>query len=65
MTRLSLLVVGAAILTVGCGSSSPTEPSGSSTTIFTVPLSSANEVPAITNADAGSTGTAVVTLRVT
>jgi hypothetical protein len=64
MTRLSLLVLGAAILTVGCGSS-PTDPSGGSTTTFTVPLSSANEVPAITNADAGSGGTAVITLSVT
>ena len=65
MKRLSLLVVGVTILTVGCGSSSPTDPSGASTTTFTVPLSSANEVPAITNADAGSTGTAVIALTVT
>lgn len=63
MKRLSLLVLGAALVAVGCGS--PTDPSGASTTTFTVPLSSANEVPAITNADAGSTGTAVVTLSVT
>ena len=65
MKRLSLLLVGATISLVGCGSSSPTGPSESSTTTFTVPLSSANEVPAITNADAGSTGTAIVTLSVT
>jgi hypothetical protein len=68
MNRLSLLVVGLTILAVGCGdSSSPTAPSQGTTTTstFTVPLSSANEVPAITNADAGSTGTATIALTVT
>jgi len=68
MNRLSLLVVGLSILAVGCGdSSSPTAPSQGTTTTstFTVPLSSANEVPAITNADAGSTGTATIALTVT
>jgi len=68
MNRLSLLVVGLTILAVGCGdSSSPTTPSQGTTTTstFTVPLSFANEVPAITNADAGSTGTATIALTVT
>lgn len=68
MNRLSLLVVGLSILAVGCSDpSSPTTPSQGTTTTstFTVPLSSANEVPAITNADAGSTGTATIALTVT
>ena len=45
----------------------PTAPSqGTRTTsTFTVPLSPANEVPAITNADAGGTGTATIALTVT
>jgi hypothetical protein len=66
MNRLALLVVGLSVLAIGCGSS-PTEPSDGtrSTTTFTVPLSSANEIPAITNADAGSSGTATITLTVT
>jgi hypothetical protein len=66
MNRLSLLV-GLSVLAVGCGSSSPTEPSqGTRTTsTFTVPLSPANEVPAITNADASGTGTATIALTVT
>ena len=66
MNRLLVLVVGLSLLAVGCGSSSPTDPSYGTTTTstFTVPLSPANEVPAITNADAGSSGTATITLIV-
>jgi hypothetical protein len=68
MNRLLVLVVGLSVLAVGCGSSSPAEPSPgttTTTTTFTVPLSPGNEVPAITNADAGSTGTASIALIVT
>jgi hypothetical protein len=68
MNRLSLLVVGLGILAVGCGgSSSPTAPSQGTTTTstFTVPLSAANEVPAIANADASGRGTATIALTVT
>ena len=66
MNRLSALIVGLSILAVGCGDS-PTEPSQGTTTTstFTVPLSPANEVPAITNADASGSGTAVIALTVT
>jgi hypothetical protein len=69
MNRFTVLVVGASLLAAGCGSgsSSPSAPSQGTTTTstFTVPLSSANEIPAITNADAGSTGTAIIALTVT
>lgn len=67
MNRLSLLVAGLSVLAVGCGSSSPTEPTEGTTTTstFTVPLSSANEVPAITNADVSGSGTATIVLTVT
>ena len=67
MNRLSLLLVGLSLLAVGCGGTSPLAPSQGTTTTstFTVPLSSANESPAITNADAGSTGTATIALTVT
>ena len=67
MKRLALLVVGLSVLAIGCGSS-PTEPSDgtkTTTTTFTVNLSAANEVPAIVNADAGASGTAVIALTVT
>ena len=67
MTRFSALIVGLSILAVGCGDSAPTAPTQGTTTTstFTVPLSTANEVPVITNADAGSSGTAVIALTVT
>ena len=67
MNRLSVLLVGLSLLAVGCGGTSPLAPSQGTitTSTFTVPLSSANESPAITNADAGSTGTATIALTVT
>ena len=67
MNRFVVLLVGLSVLAVGCGSSSPTAPAGgtTTTTTFTVPLSPANEVPAITNADASASGTAVIALTVT
>jgi CHRD domain len=68
MNRLSVLIVGLSIVAVGCsGDSSPTAPSqGTRTTsTFTVPLSPANEVPVITNADASGSGTVVIALTAT
>jgi hypothetical protein len=67
MNRFLALPLGLSVLAAGCGSSSPSAPSErtTATTTFTVPLSSANEVPAITNADAGSAGTAIIALIVT
>ena len=68
MNRLSLLIVSLSVFAVACGSdSSPTAPSQGTTTTstFTLPLSPANEVPAITNADASGSGTAVIALTVT
>lgn len=67
MNRLSALIVGLGILAVGCSDSTPSAPSQGTTTTstFTVALSSANEVPAIANADAGATGTATIALIVT
>ena len=68
MNRLSAVIVGLSVLAAGCSdSSSPTAPSQGTTTTstFRVPLSPANEVPAITNADASGSGTAVIALTVT
>ena len=68
MYRMSALIVGLSVLAVGCSESttpsSPSSPSPgtSTTTTFTVPLSPANEVPAITNADASGSGTATIAL---
>ena len=69
MYRMSVLIAGFSVLAVAC-SDTPSAPSPppqgtSTTTTFTVPLSPANEVPAITNADASGSGTAVIALTVT
>ena len=67
MNRLAAFVLGLSVLAVGCDGSSPSDPSqgGTTTTTFTAPLSAANEVPAITNADANAAGTATIALTVT
>jgi hypothetical protein len=68
MNRFSALIITLSIAAAGCGSdSSPNAPSQGTTTTstFTVPLSPAKEVPAITNADASGSGTAVIALTVT
>lgn len=68
MNRLpGLIIIGLSILAAGCSDSPPTGPSqgARATTTFTVPLSSANEVPAITNADGAGSGTATIGLTVT
>jgi hypothetical protein len=68
MKRLSALVISLSISAVGCGGdSSPTTPSQGTTTTstFTVPLSPANEIPPIANADASAGGSAIIALTVT
>jgi hypothetical protein len=66
MKRLAVLIAGLGLVAAGCDSN-PAEPSQGTTTTFTftVPLSPANEVPAITNADAAASGTAVIVLKAT
>lgn len=67
MNRFSAIIVGLGILAAGCSDSGPTAPTQgttSTTSTFTVPLSPANEVPAIANADASGSGTAVIALTV-
>jgi CHRD domain len=68
MNRFSALIIGVSIFATGCSDSGPTAPGPQGTTTtstFTVPLSPANEVPAVTNADASGSGTAVIALTVT
>jgi hypothetical protein len=60
MKRIALLAVLTAV--AACGSDSPTNPS-TGPIVFTAALSAANEVPAITNADANARGTATITLN--
>jgi hypothetical protein len=61
MKRLTMAVLTLTIGTAGCGSSNPVNPS--TIKVFTVQLSSANEVPPITNAEQGGRGTAVITFH--
>ena len=66
MNRLLRLAAGLSVLALGCADSS-SAPSRETTTTstYTVALSSANETPPITNADAGSAGTATIALTAT
>lgn len=63
MKRTAAAMFGLVIGLAGCGSnnSTPTTPSNQPT-VFTVQLRPSNEVPAVTNADASATGTAVITV---
>jgi hypothetical protein len=70
MSKLVMIACVTGLAAAGCGSdtpATPTTPPGPTTTstVFTVALSAANEVPPITNAEAGATGTATITFRVT
>ena len=66
MNRFVAFVIGISVLAVGCSDSTSGPSQGTITTsTFTVPLSSANEVPPIVNADAGASGTATIALSVT
>ena len=63
MKRLSLFAVALALAAAGCSSSSTT-PSTTTPTkpTFTANLSTQNEVPPITNAEAGGRGDATITI---
>lgn len=67
MYRYFVLFVGVCVFASACAGSTPAAPTQGTrtTTTFTVPLSSANEVPAITNADSGGGGTATIAVTVT
>jgi hypothetical protein len=64
MTRAFIVLVSASISMAACNTSEPSGGTNTPTT-FTVPLSPANEVPAIGNAEAVATGTATIVLRIT
>ena len=61
------VLVGIALLAAGCGSSSPSSPSGQPNTIvFTAAMTAAQEAPnPITNADKDAKGNATITFHLT
>jgi ABC-type glycerol-3-phosphate transport system substrate-binding protein len=67
MTRLLALLASVAIVAAACGDDSPSGPSGGTITptTYSIPLTPANEVPAIANAEAVASGSATIVLRVT
>jgi hypothetical protein len=66
MKQLTVFIVAAGIGVAGCNGN-PSGPSDGTLTptTFTVPLSPANEVPPVSNAEAGATGSATIVLRIT
>lgn len=67
MSRLSVLGLALSLFAVGCSSdSTPTTPTAPATRfVFTSTLSSANENPPVSNAEAGARGEATITMNVT
>jgi hypothetical protein len=60
---LAVLILGFGV--AACGSESPVSPSPASTERFTATLLPANEVPPITNNEAGGSATATITFNLT
>ena len=63
MKRLAMAVAILAVGVAGCGGDSTPPTAPSNLRVFTVQLSSQNEVPPITNAESGARGTAVITFH--
>lgn len=61
------LLMIACLAVAACGEDTPTKPAGPTTTdtSFVLTLTAQNEVPAITNAEAGASGTATIVFHVT
>ncbi|MSO55594.1 MAG: CHRD domain-containing protein [Acidobacteria bacterium] len=64
MKRLSILAL-ALVFAIGCDSKTPTSASDPNNIKFTAALLPGNEVPPVTNADAGARGTLTLTLKLT
>jgi hypothetical protein len=61
MKRMSLFAVALALVAVGCSKSSTSPSTTTTKPTFTAALSTANEVPPITNAESGGRGDATIT----
>ena len=65
MKRLSVLFVTLGLLTAACSKDSPTAPSSSNNPVFVASLSPSNEVPPVSGAEAGGSGTVTATFNLT
>jgi hypothetical protein len=65
MKRLLFVLTAVLLFAAACESDSPTDPSPSADPRYTATLLPANEVPAVSNAEASGTGTVVITLHIT
>jgi hypothetical protein len=65
MKRLSLFAVALALVAAGCSSSTTPSTTTPTKPTFTATLSTANEVPPITNSEAGARGDATITIDTT
>jgi len=63
VTSFALMAALAAL--TGCGSDSPSSPSGAVTQIYTAALQPAQEVPAVNGPEAAGSGTATITVNLT
>lgn len=65
MKRRGILAVLVCVMAAGCGSDSPSSPSGANpnTITFTATLLPSNEVPPVSNAEASGRGTATITMN--
>jgi hypothetical protein len=64
MLKRGSLVLMLALTLAGCGDDNPTQPADPNVVVFRAQLSAANEVPAITNAESGARGDAIITMRI-
>jgi hypothetical protein len=65
MMKRLLILCAAFVFVTGCGSKSTTAPSNANQVKFVATLLPANEVPAITNAEASGNGLATITFNLT
>jgi CHRD domain len=65
MKRLAFLLAAVVLFTPACDDADPLDPSAVLPLRFTADLRASNEVPPVTNADSGATGTMTLTVTVT
>lgn len=65
MLKRSLMILAMTAAAAGCDYDNPTEPDDPNVLVFTAQLSAANEVPPVSNAEAGARGDVRITFNLT